>query len=197
MKKVVLFTLLVSLIYACGSSGDRGELVGDKSNRKWFAEKPFGMAKIPGGSFTMGKQDEDPLGAMNAPTKTVTVQPFYMDESEITNSEYKQFVFWVRDSITRTKLAYQAEFASGGGEDSESTGKNAEGIQLYAFASTDTVNESPYAKYMRENYYELGEGLDSLKPLNWEEELAWEQQEYPDADYVEVMDSLYLKKDES
>ncbi|WCC44516.1 gliding motility lipoprotein GldK [Tenacibaculum finnmarkense] len=197
MKKVVIFALLVSLIYACGSSSDRGELVGDKSNRKWFAEKPFGMAKIPGGSFTMGKQDEDPLGAMNAPTKTVTVQPFYMDETEITNSEYKQFVFWVRDSITRTKLAYQAEFASGGEGEEEGGSKNAKGIQLYAFASTDTLNESPYAKYMRENYYELGEGLDSLKPLNWQEDLAWEQQEYPDADYVEVMDSLYLKKDES
>ena len=93
MKKITVFALLLSLIYACGSSGDRGELIGEKSKRKWFAEKPFGMAKIPGGSFTMGKQDEDPLGAMNAPTKTVTVQPFYMDESEITNSEYKQFVF--------------------------------------------------------------------------------------------------------
>ena len=162
MKKIVVFALLVSLIYACGSSGDRGELVGEKSKRKWFAEKPFGMAKIPGGSFTMGKQDEDPLGAMNAPTKTVTVQPFYMDESEITNSEYKQFVFWVRDSITRTKLAYQAEFASGGDVDPANAGKNAEGIQLYAFASADTINESPYAKYMRENYYELGEGMDSL-----------------------------------
>ena len=197
MKKIVVFALLVSLIYACGSSGDRGELVGEKSKRKWFAEKPFGMAKIPGGSFTMGKQDEDPLGAMNAPTKTVTVQPFYMDESEITNSEYKQFVFWVRDSITRTKLAYQAEFASGGDVDPANAGKNAVGIQLYAFASKDTVGESAYSKYMRENYYELGEGLDSLKPLNWQEELIWEQQEYPDVDYVEVMDSLYLKKDEA
>ncbi len=198
MRKIAILALLVSIVYGCGSSGgDRGELVGVKSKRKWFAEKPYGMAKIPGGSFTMGKQDEDPLGAMNAPTKTVTVQPFYMDESEITNSEYKEFVTWVRDSITRTRLGNQAEFASGGGGDIADAGKNAQGIQLYAFASTDTVNESPYQKYMRENYYELGEGLDSLKPLNWEEELIWDKNEYPDVDYVEVMDSLHLKKDEA
>ncbi len=198
MRKIAVLALLVSIVYGCGSSGgDRGELVGVKSKRKWFAEKPYGMAKIPGGSFTMGKQDEDPLGAMNAPTKTVTVQPFYMDESEITNSEYKQFVTWVRDSVTRTKLGYQAEFASGGDEDPATEGKNAQGIQMYAFASTDTVNETPYHKYMRENYYELGEGLDSLKPLNWEEDLIWDKNEYPDADYVEVMDSLHIKKDEA
>ncbi|WP_299673982.1 gliding motility lipoprotein GldK [uncultured Tenacibaculum sp.] len=196
MKKVALFTLIIALVYSCGSNNDRGELTGVKSKRKWFAEKPYGMVFIKGGSFTMGKQDEDPLGAMNAPTRTVTVQPFYMDESEITNSEYKQFVNWVRDSVVRTKLAYQAEFASG--DDELTDGKNRpEGIQLYAFASKDTANESPYQKYMRENYYEVGEGIDSIKPLNWEEELIWNKEDYPDEDYVEVMDSLYLKKDEA
>ncbi len=199
MKKVALLALITVFIYSCGSSNERGELVGVKSKRKWFAEKPYGMVYIKGGSFTMGKQDEDPLGAMNAPTRTVTVQPFYMDESEITNSEYKQFVHWVRDSIVRTKLAYQAEFASGDADPAADAGgkSKAEGIQLYAFASKDTVNESPYQKYMRENYYEVGEGIDSIKPLNWEEELMWNREDYPDADYVEVMDSLYIKKEES
>jgi sulfatase modifying factor 1 len=197
MKKVALLTLLVTIIYSCGSNGDRGELVGVKSKRKWFAEKPYGTVFIKGGSFTMGKQDEDPLGAMNAPTRTVTVQPFYMDETEVTNSEYKSFVQWVRDSITRTKLAYQAEFAVGVGDPATAGSNKPQGIQLYAFASTDTINESAYEKYMRENYYELGEGMDSLKPLNWEEEIIWDREEYPDADYVEVMDSLYIKKDEA
>ncbi len=50
------------------------------------------MALIPGGSFTMGKQDQDIIGTMNAPTKTVTVRPYYMDETEVTNNEYKAFV---------------------------------------------------------------------------------------------------------
>ena len=46
--------------------------------------------------------------SFNSPTKTVTVRPYYMDETEVTNSEYKQFVYWVRDSIVRTQLAYKA-----------------------------------------------------------------------------------------
>ena len=32
-----------------------------------------------------------------------------MDETEITNSEYRQFVYWVRDSILRTRLAILAD----------------------------------------------------------------------------------------
>ena len=107
MKRVALFALIVTMLYSCGSN-DRGELTGVNSKRKWFAEKPMGMTLIPGGSFTMGKQDEDVMGTLSAPTRTVTVRPYYMDETEVTNSEYKQFVYWVRDSVVRTKLAYKA-----------------------------------------------------------------------------------------
>ena len=92
MKKVILyFTLLLSILYGCGSN-DRGELVGINPKKKWFAEQPFGMVSIPGGSFTMGRQDEDISGMINSPARTVTVRPFYMDETEITNLEYKQFM---------------------------------------------------------------------------------------------------------
>ena len=49
----------------------------------------------------MGKSDDDLAGMQDAPTKTATVRAFYMDETEITNSEYRQFVRWVRDSIIR------------------------------------------------------------------------------------------------
>ena len=48
-------------------------------------------------------------GIQDAPTKTVSVRSFYMDETEITNSEYRQFVFWVRDSILRFNLAEMAD----------------------------------------------------------------------------------------
>ena len=34
----------------------------------------------------------------------VTVDAFWMDETEITNNEYHQFVNWVRDSIAFTNL---------------------------------------------------------------------------------------------
>ncbi|MBG7612746.1 gliding motility lipoprotein GldK [Polaribacter sp. BAL334] len=193
MKKAAVFALLITFFYSCGSK-DRGELVGVKAKKKWFSEKPYGMALIPGGSFTMGKQDQDMIGTLNAPTKTVTVRPYYMDETEITNNEYKEFVYWVRDSIVRTRLAYQAEFAALGNTDPDPNGrKRNAGIQQYAFKTADTTNLSPYQKYMFENYYQF----DTIQPLNWETELVWKKDEYPDTDYVEVMDSLYIKKDDA
>ena len=51
MKKAILFTFLITIMYGCGSN-DRGELVGVKIKNKWFSEKPFGMVSIPAGSFT-------------------------------------------------------------------------------------------------------------------------------------------------
>ncbi len=194
MKRNLLYALLIILIYACGSN-DRGELVGVKFKKKWFAEKPVGMTLVPGGSFTMGKQDENLVGTLNAPTRTVTVIPFFMDETEITNSEYKSFVYWVRDSIVRTRLAQQADLVASGaipnedGTSSEPTG----GIQDYAYASVDTANATPYDKYMLENYY----NIEALRALDWSKEIIWEKSEYPDVDYVEVMDSLHIKMEES
>jgi sulfatase modifying factor 1 len=191
MNKAVIFALLIAVFYSCGSN-DRGELVGVKVKKKWFSEKPYGMSLIPGGSFTMGKQDQDIVGTMNAPTKTVSVSPYYMDETEITNNEYKEFVYWVRDSIVRTRLGYQAEFAAMGATPEANGALPSGGIQNYKFKDTLT-NSTPYQKYMYDNYY----SLDTIQPLDWSEELIWEQQEYPDIDYVEVMDSLYISREEA
>ena len=107
MKKFALLTAVLALLASC-NSGDRGELVGVKG-KKWHPEKPYGMTIVPGGAFIMGKSDDDLAGINDAPTKTATVRAFYMDETEITNSEYRQFVNWVRDSILRTKLAIIAD----------------------------------------------------------------------------------------
>ena len=194
MRKAILYIFSITIIYVCGSN-DRGELVGVKIKNKWFSEKPFGMVSIPAGSFTMGKQDEDITGTMSAPPRTVSLSKFYMDETEISNSEYKQFVEWVKDSIVRTELALMADFASGGSLTNANGEPISGGIYDYAYAVSDTTGQSAYQKYMFENYYEL----DSLytKPLNKNEDIIWDTSEYPDVYYAEVMDSLYTKKEDS
>ena len=194
MRKAILYIFSITIIYGCGSN-DRGELVGVKIKNKWFSEKPFGMVSIPAGSFTMGKQDEDITGTMSAPPRTVSLSKFYMDETEISNSEYKQFVEWVKDSIVRTELALMADFASGGSLTNANGEPISGGIYDYAYAVSDTTGQSAYQKYMFENYYEL----DSLytKPLNKNEDIIWDTSEYPDVYYAEVMDSLYTKKEDS
>jgi eukaryotic-like serine/threonine-protein kinase len=47
------------------------------------------LVEIPGGSFQMGRNDSLP---QEAPAHAVTVKPFTMDKTEVTNAEYAQFV---------------------------------------------------------------------------------------------------------
>jgi sulfatase modifying factor 1 len=105
MKKIILSSLiLVILLTGCGSSKSTGELTGVAGRKKFFEPEPFEMAFIPAGNFMMGPSDEDAVFAMNAITKSVTVEAFWMDQTEMTNNKYRQFVYYVRDSILRTKL---------------------------------------------------------------------------------------------
>ena len=81
MKKFLNLFIIALIAFSCGSNGNlkksKGELVGVKGN-KYFAEKPFGMVLVPGGSFIMGKSDDDMPSIQDAPTKTVTVRSFYI-----------------------------------------------------------------------------------------------------------------------
>ena len=86
------------------SSGRGGEVVG-VSGRSFNEPTPYGMTLIKRGYLKMGLEKDDSLWGRQTPTKEISVDGFWMDETEVTNSEYKQFVFWVRDSILRTRLA--------------------------------------------------------------------------------------------
>lgn len=109
MKKLFLLSILVALIiYGCGSTSS-GELTGVQGRKKYFEPDPFGMVFIPQGSFNMGPSDQDVSWAQTTFTRTVSVEAFWMDETEVTNNEYRQFVFWVRDSIMRRMLGEQRD----------------------------------------------------------------------------------------
>ncbi|MAW31014.1 MAG: gliding motility-associated lipoprotein [Flavobacteriales bacterium] len=103
MKKIILISSVVALLGACAGSGN-GELIGVQDRPVWNPEDPYGMVFIPQGSFTMGPSDQDVPFANISQAKTVSVGAFYMDETEITNNEYRQFTNWVRDSLIRSKL---------------------------------------------------------------------------------------------
>ena len=181
MKKIFILIAAGLLLIGCGNK--RGELVGVKQ-KKWFPEKPFGMTLVEGGAYIMGKADDDMAQLQNAEAKTVTVRSFYMDETEITNSEYRQFVYWVRDSIALQMLAVKVE------ELNEEVGTD--GIGAYAFADADTSDISVFQRYMKETYYDDNENTYANRPLNWDEDIEWSTEDYVDLAYVEVMDELYL-----
>ncbi len=100
-KKIYLLacaSIVVLFFSGCGNSGN-GELIGTQGRTKWYQADPFGTVFIPQGSFVMGASEQDVPYAQTAPQRTVSVQAFYMDDTEITNNEYRQFVDWVKDSI--------------------------------------------------------------------------------------------------
>lgn len=105
--KRILILITIAVLYAC--SKGNGELIGVQGREEWYQPDPFGMLFIPMGSYNMGPSDQDVPYALTAQSRTVSVQAFYMDQTEISNNEYRQFVFWVRDSLARRIMAEEVD----------------------------------------------------------------------------------------
>ena len=63
------------------------------------------MVLVDRGSIKIGEQETDSLWGTSTPVKNISVDAFWMDETEVSNAKYRQFVYWVRDSIIRERLA--------------------------------------------------------------------------------------------
>lgn len=108
MKRTPLYLLFAILMAACSSS-DNGELIGVQDRPQFEDMDPYGMVYIRQGSYTMGTSDENMFSDFSFEPKTVTLNSFWMDETEITNNEYRQFVYWVRDSMAHLILGENGE----------------------------------------------------------------------------------------
>ena len=109
MKKLLFIFIVGLTVASCGSSrssisNSGGEVTGI-SGTAWAEPSPYGMVLIERGSMKEGPAEADSLWGLLADARGVSVDGFWMDETEITNSKYKQFLFWVRDSIIRERLA--------------------------------------------------------------------------------------------
>ncbi|MBP3537414.1 MAG: SUMF1/EgtB/PvdO family nonheme iron enzyme, partial [Muribaculaceae bacterium] len=113
----ILLPLATAALLASCAGGPRtsagGEVTG-VGGTAWVEPTPYGMVLIDRGSMKMGVGKADSLWNLQANARGMSVDGFWMDETEITNGKYKQFVFWVRDSIIRERLA---DPAFGGNED--------------------------------------------------------------------------------
>ena len=96
-----------------GSLPNDGQLHGIAPGSRYTLPKPPGMVYIPQGTFHMGPSDEDPSYAFSARNRSISISGFWMDATEITNNEYRQFVWWVRDSVAAKKLGYVKSGADG------------------------------------------------------------------------------------
>ena len=112
MKKTwIILSLLVAVVLftSCMGTGKNamaagGELTG-VSGFAVSEPAPYGMVLIERGSLKVGSEEIDSLWGTMIPTREISVDAFWMDDTEVTNAEYRQFVHWVRDSIIRERLA--------------------------------------------------------------------------------------------
>lgn len=107
MKKITfslfLIATLVVLFSSCGRKNN-GQLVGVLDRPSWSGINPYGMVYIPSGTLHIGQSDQDIFSTYTQRIKAISIAGFYMDDTEITNNEYRQFTNWVRDSIAHTMI---------------------------------------------------------------------------------------------
>ncbi len=94
--------LLIAVFFQACKKADYYSADNIRKRGEWFEPAPFGMVFINRGSFTIGPSDDEVLD--QTATRQVSAEAFWMDDTEITNDEYRQFVYWVRDSIARKML---------------------------------------------------------------------------------------------
>ena len=177
MKKLALFVFTVAIIALSScSQKPKGQLVGVYES-VYPEATPYGMVHIPRGSFVMGPNDQSAIWAIQPSQRDVTVESFWMDITEITNGEYKQFVYWVRDSIARTQLARME-------------------VDVLGLEAED-------AKYFSVKYDPFNEAADPDTVLNWKVRIPWnarwtyEGDEEENATYLAVNSVFYQSGDKT
>ncbi len=89
-----------------GAYTNDGQKHGVAPGKVYEMKRPLGMVYVPPGTFHMGPSDEDVNYSYTARNKQVSISAFWMDATEITNNEYRQFTNWVRDSLAAKMMGY-------------------------------------------------------------------------------------------
>ncbi|WP_026210007.1 SUMF1/EgtB/PvdO family nonheme iron enzyme [Flexithrix dorotheae] len=97
---IFLYFCILATLQSCffgGNRGDQGELVGVPDRESFEQTIPYGMTFVPSGTFHMGQADEDITSSKINLNKQITIGGFFMDDTEITNNEYRQFINFMLD----------------------------------------------------------------------------------------------------
>ncbi len=117
IKISILFIILgtTSLFSSCSyeRSGTTGWEFNNTANGG-FEKKPYeeqetgpGLILIEGGSFTMGRTEQDVMYENHGTPRTATVSSFYLDETEITNHQWCEYLYWTGRTFTDFPAIYK------------------------------------------------------------------------------------------
>lgn len=141
---ILLLAALSTAVVSCNKSGKSKSIVGDGQLHgvapaaRSSMTRPLGMSYIPPGTFHMGPSDEDVNYNFTARNKQVSISGFWMDKTEITNNEYRRFVYWVRDSLAAVRLGFMK---TGTGGDTAIDWKRAASIKWGDKGTLEKLND--------------------------------------------------------
>ena len=104
ISKVLLCFGIIVLFANCKGSDQSATTGWDYDNPEWGGFEsakgegqmtPPGMVFIEGGSFVMGQTTDNVRYEWHNQPKRVTVSSFYMDECEVTNLDYREYLYWL------------------------------------------------------------------------------------------------------
>jgi len=108
--KLIILSLTSTLFIGCNNSRDykdssratgwtlNSKKGGPQKNNKYRQQETGpGLVFVEGGTFTMGRVQDDPMHDWNNTPNQQHVQSFYMDETEVTNYMYLQYLQWIKE----------------------------------------------------------------------------------------------------
>jgi gliding motility-associated lipoprotein GldJ len=145
VNKIIALRLMLSMMLVLGfascskksSSKNSSRATGWNVDGKKASKKQEagpGLVFVEGGTFTMGKVEDDVMHDWNNTPTQQHVQSFYMDETEVTNAMYLEYLDWVKKVFPPTEENYK---------------------NIYEGASPDTLvwrNRLGYNETMTNNY---------------------------------------------
>ncbi len=66
-----------------------------------------GLVLIEGGKFSMGRVEQDVIHEWNNQPRSVTVSSFYMDETEVRNVDYREYLNWIARVFVDNRAVYR------------------------------------------------------------------------------------------
>ena len=130
--------MLIGLFFIASCAKQRSTKTGwemNNPNQGGFEEFPAmdqetgpGLILVEGGTFTMGMTEEDVLKEWNNTPRRITVPSFYMDQTEVSNLDYLEYLYWVKrvygslDDGNQYSDAYTADMISEDDEEEDEEG---------------------------------------------------------------------------
>jgi len=164
------------MVQSCALIGfgneDHGDIKNVTKGTNWVMTAPTGMVLVQAGPFMRGEVGENPFNGKREPNNAVSLTAFYMDDTEITNVVYREFIQRLGAKVFGTDTDVDDEELEEGAPAEELEGIDEEFIMTKLYPDTN-VWQNDFAHHMGDimvEYYFEHPGFDDypVVGVTWE-----------------------------